>query len=246
MTKKMNKKKGFTLRPFGRLRVVLSKVEGRQAQGFTFIELIIAVTIFSVIAVSVYSVFSSGVRLWSRTNPLIQANQSTRYFFNTLSTDLKNSVSYNAISPVYKTFGSSDGAESANFEGEEQKISFMTLVDVSGTGALPHTELARVIYSFDRPNKTVKRAVAMKAEGLSESRAKAAEILNDIDDENFGFEYCYRLGASPTDYDYEWKDTWSDEDRDKGKIPRGVRVKAGTYSKTIFIPTGRLGGKSGD
>ena len=35
----------------------------------------------------------------------------------------------------------------------------------------------------------------------------------------------------------------SDEDRDKGKIPRGVIVKAGAYSKTILIPTGTLGGK---
>ena len=214
-------------------------------KGFTFIELIVAVTIFSIIAVSIYSVFRAGVRLWSGTNPIIQANQSTRYFFNTISMDLKNSVSYNAISPGLKTFGLSE-EKSANFEGEKQKISFMTLVDVSGTGVLPHAELARVIYSFDRSKKTVKRAVATKAEGLSEPLAKVSEILNDIDDKDFGFEYCYKVVYSPTEYDYEWKDGWSDEDRDKGKIPRGVRVKAGAYTKTIFIPTGRLGGKDGD
>lgn len=230
MTKKINKKKRFT---------------SRRAWGFTFIELIIAITIFSIIAVSIYSVFRAGVRLWSRTNPIIQANQSTRYFFNTISTDLKNSVSYNAISQGPKTFGSSEEG-SANFEGEEQKISFMTLVDVSAGSALPHTELARVIYSFDKSKKTVKRAVATKAEGLSEPLAKVADILNDIDDKDFGFEYCYKVAFSPTEYDYEWKDTWSDEDRDKGKIPRGVKVKAGVYDKTIFIPTGRLGGKDGD
>lgn len=214
-------------------------------KGFTFIELIVAVAIFSIIAVSVYSVFRAGVRLWYRTNPLIQANQSTRFFFNTISSDLKNSVSYNAISTGLKTFGSSEERR-ANFEGGEQKISFMTLVDVSGAGALPHTELARVVYSFDRSKKTVKRAVATKAEGFSEDHANAADLLNDIDDKNFGFEYCYKMTSSPTEYDYEWKDAWSDEDRDKGKIPRGVKVKAGVYSKTIFIPTGRLGGKDGD
>jgi len=122
----------------------------------------------------------------------------------------------------------------------------MTLVDVSGAGALPHAEFARVVYSFDRSKKAVKRAVATKAEGLSEPHANAAEILNDIDDKDFGFEYCYKVVSSPTEYGYEWKNTWSDEDRDKGKIPRGVRVKAGAYSKTILIPTGRLGGKDGD
>jgi len=214
-------------------------------KGFTFIELIIAVTIFSIIAVSIYSVFRAGVRLWYRTNPLIEANQSVRFFFNTISSDLKNSVSYNAISQGIKTFGSSD-QKNANFVGEEQKISFMTLVDAAGAGALPHTELARVVYSFDRSKNTVKRAVATKAEGLSEDHAKETEILSDINDKDFGFEYCYIDVSSPTEYDYEWKDEWEDEDKDKGKIPRGVRVKAGVYSKTIFIPTGRLGGKEGD
>ncbi|MDD5173767.1 MAG: type II secretion system protein GspJ [Candidatus Omnitrophica bacterium] len=213
--------------------------------GFTFIELIIAVTIFSIIAVSVYSVFRAGVRLWSGTNPVIQANQSTRYFFNTISMDLKNSVSYNAALPVIKTFGSSE-EENVNFEGDEQKISFMTLINVSGSGVSPHAELARVIYSFDKPKKAVKRAVATKAEGLNESFAKVTEILNDIDSEDFGFEYCYKVASSPTEYTYEWKERWSDEDRDKGKIPRGVKVRAGAYSKTIFVPTGKLGGKDDD
>ena len=245
MTRKMSRKKDFTPRPLTKCRVAMSKVGRLQAHGFTFIELIIAVTIFSIIAVSIYSVFRAGVRLWSRTNPLIQANQSTRYFFNTISSDLKNSVSYNAVSPGLKTFGSSEKS-CANFEGEEQKVSFMTLVDVSAEAVLPHTELARVIYSFDRSKNTVNRAVATKAEGLSEDHAKVSDILNDIDDKDFGFEYCYKVVSSPTEYDYEWKDTWSDEDRDKGKIPRGVKVKAGAYSKTIFIPTGRLGGKDGD
>jgi prepilin-type N-terminal cleavage/methylation domain-containing protein len=213
--------------------------------GFTFIELIIAVTIFSIIALSVYSVFRAGVRLWSGTNRLIRANQSARYFFNTISKDLKNSVSYNAASLALKTFGSS-GSKRANFEGEKQRMSFITLVDVSEGSVPPHTELARVVYSFDKPGKAVARSVAAKAEGLNEDRAPAADILNDIDDKDFGFEYCYKVVSSPTEYDYEWKNTWSDEDRDKGKIPRGVKVKAGVYSKTIFIPAGKLGGVDGD
>ena len=198
-------------------------------KSFTLIELIIAITIFSIIAVSIFSVFRIGVKLWYRTTPLIQANQSGRFFFDTISSDLKNSVYYNK--------------SGINFEGESQKISFMTLVNVSGQGVLSHTELARVIYYFDRTAKVVKRAVATMKEGLSEDYAKAADILNNIDSKDFGFEYCYKLGSSPTEYDYEWKGAWEDEDRDKGKIPRGIRIKVGEYSKTIFIPTGTLGGK---
>jgi hypothetical protein len=131
-----------------------------------------------------------------------------------------------------------------NFEGNRYEMSFIALIDSTGQGALPpHTELARVTYTFDRSNKAVKRAVATAAEGLDEDHAKGADILEGIEDKDSGFEYCYRLGASPTDYEYEWKDEWQDEDRDKGRIPRGVKVSVGEYSKIIFIPTGYLGGE---
>lgn len=197
--------------------------------GFTFIELLVAITIFSIIAVSIYSVFSVGVKLWYRTSPLIESNQSARFFFNTISSDLKNSVAYLK--------------KGANFIGEDRKISFMTLVEVTAPSAPPHTELARVIYYFDRNKKTVKRAVATLREGFSEDYARASDILTGIDDKDFGFGYCYKLGASKTEYEYEWKDAWADEDKDAGKIPRGIKVKAGDYTKIIFIPTGSLGGK---
>ncbi len=210
--------------------------------GFTFIELIIAITIFSIIAVSVYSVFRVGVDIWHRTSPIIQTNQSFRFFFSTISSDLKNSVSYNAVSLGPKTFASSE-KKCVNFDGEKQKISFMTLIDISGEGVLPHAELARVIYDFDRSGKTVRRSVATKAEGFSEDLAKPTDLLNDIEDKDFGFEYCYKRTSTATDHECEWKDAWEDDDRDRGKIPRGVKVKAGEYNKTIFIPTGTLGGK---
>lgn len=198
-------------------------------RGFTFIELIIAVTIFAVVAVSIYSVFSVGVRLWRRTSPLIQAEQAMRFFFNTMSLDLANSIAYNK--------------KDVNFEGEKQKISFYTLIDVSAPGVPGHVELAKVIYFYDRDKKTVKRAVATAREGLSEADARATDMLENVEDKDFGFEYCYKLGSSKTDYDYEWKDTWEDEDADSGKVPRGVKVKVSDYTKTIFIPTGTIGGK---
>lgn len=198
-------------------------------KSFTLIELLVAITIFSVIAVSVYAVFSSGVRLWYKTSPLVQANQSARYFFNTISSDLKNSVAY--------------FTKEANFEGGPQTISFMTVINCSGQDRTSSGEVARVTYSYDRSAKAVIRSVATKEEGLDPDRAKPSAILEGVEQKEFGFEFCYKRISSPTDYDYEWKDEWADEDKKSGKIPRGVKVKASGYEKTIFIPTGYLGGK---
>lgn len=207
---------------------MLNDIKTRE-RGFTFIELIIAITIFSIIAVSIYSVFRSGFMLWYRVSPMIQSNQSLRFFFNTVSSDLKNAIPY--------------AKEDVNFEGSHIKMSFITLVEVAGSDIPVHMEPARVVYYLDNTRKAVRRSVATKAEGLSEDHARTSDILNDVEDKNFGFEYCYRMGSSKTEYDYEWRKEWEDKDSKSGKIPRGVKIKAGEYTKIIFIPTGKLGGE---
>ena len=195
----------------------------KDRKAFTFIELLIAVTIFSIIAVSVYSVFNAGIRVWLKTNPIVEDNQAMRILFNTASLDLKNAVAYTNIG--------------TNFKGEPKKISFMTLIDVAGDKIPLHTELARVVYCFDKDTKAIKRLVAAKDEGLDETKAKAQEFLRDAKEEDLGFEYCYKEPYSGTEFTYKWKDTWQDE----AKIPRGIRIKLGDFRKVIFIPTGELG-----
>lgn len=200
-------------------------------RAFTFIELIIAAAIFSIIAVSVYSVFNAGVRVWLKTNPIIEGNQSMRVFFNMISVDLKNAVIY------------STATGSENFKGEANEISFITLVNVSGKDSAPHAELARVSYSFgtDKDKKTVniKRLVAARDEGLDEFNAKGEALLSSsgISEEDVGFEYCYKESTPDIEYAYEWKNMWDDT----SKIPRGVSIKLGEFRKVVFIPTGELG-----
>lgn len=198
-----------------------------RSPAFTLIELLIAVTIFSVIAVSVYSVFSTGVRLWDRANPMIEANQSVRFFLNSLSSDLKNSVRYLP-----------DGA---NFEGGSKAVSFMALVSGQGGPTSHGTELARISYYYDASRKAIMRSAATLSEGFSPDLAKTSEILDMPDGPSFSLEYCYKRPISPTTYEYDWKDEWLKKDMDAGKIPRGVRITVPGYSKTILIPTGTLG-----
>jgi len=208
--------------------------------GFTFIELIIAVTIFAIIAVSIYSTFNAGIRVWLKMSPMIEANQQCRIFFNTISLDLKNAVAYYDISNILTKQGFGQEYEGKiNFEGRSDKISFMTIVNISDPDLGLREELAKVTYIYDKADKTIKRLVATKAEGLNEENAKSSDMITGIDGKDFGFEYCYKSMTSNTDYDYEWKDAW--EDKNVQKIPRGVRVKTGEFKKTVFIPTGVLG-----
>jgi hypothetical protein len=93
-----------------------------------------------------------------------------------------------------------------------------------------------VVYRFDGETKTVKRLVAARTEGFDENAALASIVLENVDEDDFGFEYCWQSESSEKQYD--WKEEWNVS----GKIPRGVRVKAGEFRRTVFIPIGEIGG----
>lgn len=217
----------------------------KRLRGFTFIELIIAVTIFAIVAVSIYSTFSAGIKIWLKTSPMIEANQAMRVFFATASLDLKNIIPYyeKTQNPQASSFAPTSffgSEEKFNFEGGPARMSFITVIAVSDPVLGLRDEPARVVYLYDKATKTVKRLVATKTEGLKEEKAKEFEMLKPIEEKDFKLEYCYREALSQTDYEYEWKDTWEGK-KNETEIPRAVRIKAGEFKKTIFIPTGKLG-----
>ena len=62
-----------------------------------------------------------------------------------------------------------------------------------------------------------------------------AELLRGIDIKDFGFEYCYKPFAAGDPYN--WEKEWEEPQ----KIPRGVKITAGKFNKTVFMPAGELG-----
>ena len=209
------------------------KFQIKKRSAFTFIELTIAVLIFLIIAVSIYSTFRAGLKVWERSNPIIESNQSMRVFFYTISRDLKNAVSY---LPLTGTGTGTDASASPveNFNGKTDSITLWTVVN--SAGAADGMELAKVIYSIDKSAGTLTRSVAGMAAGFDEKLAKGTVVLKNIGEGTAYFKYCYKAAQS-TNSGYGWKDEWADH----AKIPRGVKITANGYTKTVFIPTGELG-----
>jgi prepilin-type N-terminal cleavage/methylation domain-containing protein len=184
--------------------------------GFTYMELMIAMTIFSIMAVSVYSVLRAGIKIWSRSSAIIEKDQALRVFFNTIAADLKNGVAYDA--------------SGINFEGRPDGLSVMTLAS-SGVSAGPMSaSLAKVSYYFDAKDKKVKRIVATKDDGFVQMTGKAEEMLSLADGERVSFRYY--SGSSVTDQSIIWKDRWDGS----AKMPPGISVKVGEFEKIVYIP----------
>jgi prepilin-type N-terminal cleavage/methylation domain-containing protein len=187
------------------------------SRGFTFVELLIALAIFSIIAVSVYSVFRAGVRLWKSNNAAFDSNRAARYFFDTAASDMRNAFVY----PGMDIVGTPDG------------FSFMALVTAGAANSSPGVEIARVSYIFDKDAGVVRRMVAGKEEGFDQAYSRISEF--QLGEGQFSFSYCYRPKAEGAPY--EWRGYWNAKD----KMPRGVRIRSGEFDKWIFIPMGESG-----
>ena len=118
-----NKNKGFTP-----LEIEAKGDIKKSLTGFTFIELLIALTIFSIIATGIYYTLNAGTVIWRRANVQIGENQKIRVFFNTISRDLRNAISFSGVSS----------------EWTEDSVSFHTIADVSSAEET-HRELVRRI-----------------------------------------------------------------------------------------------------
>lgn len=64
--------------------------------GFTLVEVLIGLSIFSVVAVSVYAVLVNGLTLNRRTRQMYDLSRDTRWLMEIMAKDVENSVAYQA------------------------------------------------------------------------------------------------------------------------------------------------------
>jgi type II secretion system protein J len=199
------------------------------AQGLSFLELLLAITIFTIVAVGIYSTFGAGLSTWRKTQKAQNLYQDIRLFLDKIEQDLENAVIYS----------DSERAEYFNFEGEGNKISFFSLVPTFQ--AIPyHPELKRITYIFDESTHTLQRLEQKFSDFAQGSGSQEAEqIIAQI--YNLNFFYCYLdEDAIPP---YKWMNNWNSEQ----DIPQGVKVELEIaaeklpFAKYIFIPNGRKG-----
>jgi len=206
--------------------------KGRRA--FTFIELLIAVSIFATLAIALYSSFFAGISIWKRSAAGGGVYQDVRFALDDLTRDLKSAAA-----------GGADEDSLFAFSGESERVVFFTSAAAfSGQGA-QRRELTRVAYGLDRESGRLFRARAVLAGGFDLDSAEKDTLVEGVED--FSLSYPYDSGDE--DDPYIWREEWQNSDM---RPPRGVKVslaiasgneKGGRlkFDKIIFIPTGVLG-----
>lgn len=202
----------------------------RSSKSFTLIELLIAVSIFAVVAIALYSTFSGGLKVWHRQEKGFKYSHSTRLVLDAMAKELRNAINYS----VKQGLGAGLEGQGLRFIGDEKSLTFITLMG---------EEIAKVDYIFEEG--VLKKRVVLQKEEFKEENQKESVLIENLD--GLSFEYAYK--GTGEGFELEWRKSWEKETvSDQPKIPAGVRItltfdidgKEEIIKKTVFIPMGTL------
>ncbi|MFA5339578.1 MAG: type II secretion system protein [Candidatus Omnitrophota bacterium] len=126
----------------------------KRRAGFTLVELLIAMLIFSIVSISIYLSFNVGIRAWQKGEGSYRSRQEVRYLLGTLSRELRNAVNSQVIV----------------FSGSADSVSFCRAVN----------GLFRVTYEFDEGEKAVYRVLRNYKDNGAGTRSRLASGISAV------------------------------------------------------------------
>jgi prepilin-type N-terminal cleavage/methylation domain-containing protein len=191
--------------------ICLNKKKKKNSGAFTLVELLIAVSIFSVVSIAIYSVFSSGTAILRRVKNIDLAQQKILLKTESLARQLRQQPA----------------CRKQLFLGAETKISFPSNVD-----SFP----SRVTYYFDEDLSCLMRVIdrldkIITPEGKLDSqlKAKPSVFLNKVKEVKLSYLYL-----DTKKNEYNWADEWKEN-----YLPVAVRfminVEGREYAATTFL-----------
>lgn len=232
----------------------------KQTSAFTVIEMLIALGIFSVIALGLYSVFWNAVQINQRSKILNNIYREARWSTERLVKDLENSVIYNFGSgyPKEKTFASEEDKITFIISGKEGLKVVQYYLDTSNFGNIFKTEVGETVSKMKtvkignqntentsfliRQEQSIIDYLQFNPEDNSEKEVLSIHFKN----KGLKFWFAYRErneGAGKIVWNEEWNENYP---------PYGVRTEMTFFTglkgeeeivltRDIFIPAGDWG-----
>jgi prepilin-type N-terminal cleavage/methylation domain-containing protein len=189
-----------------------------RACGLTLIELLIVTSILAVTSMAVYSVFSSGIKIWQAATKSMP-EEDLAIFLEKFTSDLRNSFKFKDV----------------NFVGTRSSVEFATLVN---SLRLESRSVGKIIYFYNNGTDKLCREILDFSHIYSGDHGREQELLGHVKAMKFGYYY----------YDAPTKEyVWKDEARvDEKTLPLAVRIemeissggRTANYVRTINIPAG--------
>lgn len=197
-------------------------------RGFTLMELLIAVSIFAVVATTIFSSFRAGLFGFRNIEDNIYIYQAAGQIIERLDNELRNAFVYSVD-------------KESKFSGSASGISFLTLVDTF-TKAGVVKDYALVSYQLSG-NKLMRLCRRNQESLNSRTEIKPEEMAADVSKISFSYGYADSIGQP-----LSFKDSWGDGNApdEQKALPKAVKVTLGIkgkktqeFERTIYLPLGK-------
>ena len=197
----------------------------RSARGFTLLELLISLTLMSLVTLGVYAALSFGANAIERGESRSIENQRVRAALSLIVRKLKS---------AYPLMLLVDGKRLVYFFGDEEELRFVASADRPEIGGLE--KVSYFIKEEDGARELWMRISAPTlpadlAEEREGSLSLEAEVLSDVDE--LVWEY---FGQRQNEDEEAWHESWSGEE--EPKLPQAVRLSW----RATPSDRGRMGG----
>ncbi len=191
--------------------------------GFTFIELIVSISILAIIIASIYSAFNTGLRIYKKSSTG-QDLQKIRTALLKIDKELKGTFFFSKIP----------------FKGAASEVIF-SLVIVKQN--IENTYIVSYYAEKDKNRDSYKliRKEKLFTDNPQDEKEEIKDIFSAV---SIRFEYAYK--SNDPSKNYEWQEAWGEEQK---ALPLAVRISfkiddtGEIYSKVIFLMQGALGSK---
>ncbi len=145
--------------------------------GVTFIEMLLVVSLISVIGLTLYQSISNGVKIWEKSQRFI-VDENVAIFFDKMIYDLRNALNYSLIA----------------FEGRETRLAFAGIVttaaDKEGTVNQGYIhQIGRVEYFFDKAASRLSRRQANYSQATEGEFGLPRVLVDSLHSVKFSYHY---------------------------------------------------------
>lgn len=223
----------------------------RAEQGFTLLEIIIALTLIVMIAAGLWGVMGTSIRAWGKGTQYIDANQRNRATLSMVRRQIASAYNYQ-VQPDPTTVG---GVAYPFFTGTESGFQFISLNSLLFEDS---PGLTLVTYEFSQGSQGNYSLVEKESRFLGQipdqDNLTAQEKMTSVMDGISGCSFEY-YDPGDTENTAQWVKEWSGQDR--GRLPVAISIevnwidpRGNTINRQIVIPilasvvstSGRVGG----
>jgi prepilin-type N-terminal cleavage/methylation domain-containing protein len=183
-------------------------------KSFTLVELLISLAIFSVVILSIYSAFGTGITSYNRIDSAFTLYQRARVILKRMELDLNNGFVYSPLGPETK------------FKGSEKTLEFFTVADIFQEDKI-YSQVCRIKYSLNNDILTRTSYQGLAAletpEGITPD-----ELASDVKDITFAYAYWNREANK-----LDWENNWPREQEisSPASLPLAVKITLSLIEK---------------